>query len=127
MNKEFVVLWMIFFHVVDDYCLQGWLASAKQKQWWKDNAPQLLYKHDYIAALLAHSFSWTFMVMLPVAVTMSFHISGVFMAFFFLNICVHALIDDMKANKKIINLCQDQLVHIAQIALTAMFLLYMKV
>ena len=24
---------MIFCHVVDDYYLQGWLASAKQKKW----------------------------------------------------------------------------------------------
>ena len=32
MSKAFIVLWMIFFHIVDDYYLQGWLASAKQKE-----------------------------------------------------------------------------------------------
>ena len=35
MSKAFIILWMIFFHIVDDYYLQCWLASAKQKQWWK--------------------------------------------------------------------------------------------
>lgn len=123
MSKTFVILWMIFFHIVDDYYLQGWLASAKQKQWWKENAPQSLYKYDYIWALLMHSSSWTFMIMLPIAVTVSFNVSWLFLAFFLFNICVHALTDDMKANRKIINLWQDQAIHLAQIAVTAIFLL----
>lgn len=126
MSKVFVILWMIFFHIVDDYYLQGWLASAKQKQWWRENAPQPLYRYDYIWALLMHSFSWAFMVMLPIAVAASFNISGVFLGFFLFNICVHALTDDMKANRKIINLWQDQAVHMAQISITVIFLLYMK-
>ena len=117
MSKTFVILWMIFFHIVDDYYLQGWLA------WWKENAPQSLYKYDYIWALLMHSSSWTFMIMLPIAVTVSFNVSWLFLAFFLFNICVHALTDDMKANRKIINLWQDQAIHLAQIAVTAIFLL----
>jgi hypothetical protein len=123
MSKTFVILWMIFFHIVDDYYLQGWLASAKQKQWWKENAPQSLYKYDYIWALLMHSSSWTFMIMLPIAVTVSFNVSWLFLAFFLFNICVHTLTDDMKVNRKIINLWQDQAIHLAQIAVTAIFLL----
>ena len=112
MSKAFIVLWMIFFHIVDDYYLQGWLASAKQKKWWKDNAPQHLYKYDYIWALLMHSFSWAFMIMLPIAVTMSFNISWFFLVYFLLNVFVHALVDDLKANRKKINLWHDQLIHI---------------
>ena len=121
MSKIFIVLWMIFFHIVDDYYLQGWLASAKQKRWWKENAPQPKYKYDYIWALLMHSFSWAFMIMLPIAVTMSFNLDKVFIRLFVLNICLHAVIDDMKANRGLINLWQDQLLHIAQIILTAIF------
>jgi len=123
MNTIFIILWMIFFHIFDDYYLQGWLAQAKQKQWWKENAPQPLYKYDYVWALMMHSFSWAFMIMLPIAFTKSFNISGIFLAFFVFNICVHALVDDMKANKRIINLWQDQTIHIVQIAITAFFLL----
>lgn len=44
MNAAFVLLWTIFFHIVDDYYLQGWLASAKQKSYWKENAPDKLYE-----------------------------------------------------------------------------------
>lgn len=40
MNSIFLLLLMIFCHIVDDYYLQGWLASAKQKKWWEENAPQ---------------------------------------------------------------------------------------
>lgn len=44
MSKGFVYLLMIFCHIIDDYNLQGWLASAKQKEWWKKNAPEKLYE-----------------------------------------------------------------------------------
>ena len=49
---------MIFCHVVDDYYLQGVLAKLKQKESWPQDKPQ--YRHDYIAALAAHAFSWAF-------------------------------------------------------------------
>ena len=123
MSNIFIILWMIFFYIVDDYYLQGWLASAKQRKWWEDNAPRPLYKYDYIWALLMHSFSWTFMAMLPIAVAALFNISGLFLTFFLFNICVHAFTDDMKANRKLINLWQDQIIHMGQIAITAFCLL----
>ena len=115
---------MVFFHIVDDYYLQGWLASAKQKQWWKENAPQDLYRYDYIWALLMHSFSWAFMVMLPIAVVVSFNVGVNFLIGFFFNVFIHALTDDMKANRNIINLWQDQIIHIGQIVVTAIFLMW---
>ena len=118
MSKAFIVLWMIFFHIVDDYYLQGWLASAKQKQWWKENAPQPLYKYDYIWALLMHSFSWAFMIMLPIAISMEFQCPIGFIFAFLVNFIVHALVDNMKANERRINLICDQSIHIAQIILT---------
>ncbi len=49
MNNFFVILLMIFCHIVDDYYLQGILAKMKQKMWWKENAPDNIhYKYDYI-------------------------------------------------------------------------------
>ena len=57
---------MIFCHIVDDYKLQGILASMKQKDWWVEQIGfTKLYKYDYIVALLVHSFSWSFMILLP--------------------------------------------------------------
>ena len=58
MNTLFVILCMIFMHVIADYNLQGWLASAKQKSYWQENAPDKLYKYDYIMALIMHSISY---------------------------------------------------------------------
>ena len=123
MNKLFIVLLMIFCHIVDDYYLQGWLASAKQKKYWVENAPAALYKYDYIWALLMHSFSWAFMIMLPIAFVNSFNISISFLLIFIINIIVHAITDDLKANKFKINLWIDQSIHLCQIGLTAIILL----
>lgn len=123
MNYIFVILWMIFFHIVDDYYLQGWLASAKQKEWWQKNAPDDMYKYDYTWALLMHSFSWAFMIMLPIAYMKSFNVDALFILLFNINLAIHAITDDLKANAKQINLWMDQLIHMFQIAVTA-FIFY---
>ena len=118
MNKIFLLLLMIFFHIVDDYYLQGWLSSAKQKKYWKENAPQPLYRYDYIWALIMHSFSWSFMIMLPIAMMHSFNVGIVFTVIFALNGTIHLLVDNLKANELKINLWVDQLIHIVQIVAT---------
>lgn len=124
MNKVFIVLLMLFLHVVDDYYLQGWLASAKQKKYWKENAPQPLYKYDYIWALLMHSFSWSFMIMLPIAFFMNFNVTPLFLIYFIVNIVIHAVTDNLKANNLKLNLWEDQLIHMLQITGTAMIFLW---
>ena len=74
-NKIFILIAMIFLHIIDDYKLQGILASMKQKKWWKEqNDYKSMYKYDYIIALLTHSFSWSFMIMLPIAFALKFDI-----------------------------------------------------
>ena len=117
MSVLFVFLSMIFCHVIADYNLQGWLASAKQKSYWEQNAPEKLYKYDYIMALIMHSISWTFMVMLPIAYIQKFNVDILFLILFIGNI-IHSIVDHMKANEKIINLWQDQFMHMIQIGIT---------
>lgn len=124
MYKILLLLTMIFLHIVDDYYLQGWLASAKQKSWWEQNAPDKLYKRDYIMALFMHSFSWAFMIML-VPTICELHMTAnilLIVALFAGNLCMHMIVDDKKANKKEINLIQDQLMHLTQIFITWIFL-----
>lgn len=124
MVKILLLLTMIFLHIVDDYYLQGWLASAKQKSYWEQNAPDALYKHDYIMALFMHSFSWAFMVMIvPTVYTLvtATNIDNASLGIaliFFTNLCVHMVTDNKKANLREINLIQDQLIHLAQITIT---------
>ena len=115
-----IFLTMIFLHIVDDYCLQGILAQMKQKKFWKEQAPDELYKYDYIWALIMHAFSWTFMIMLPLIFVSP--ISPAFYVIFVVNLAVHAYVDNLKANKHKINLWQDQLIHLAQIILTFIIL-----
>lgn len=124
MNKVLLLLVMIFLHIVDDYYLQGWLASAKQKSYWEQNAPDKLYKHDYIMALFMHSFSWAFMIMV-VPTIYALHTNAnipLIVTLFIGNLCLHMIVDNKKANKKEINLIQDQLMHLTQIIATWVFL-----
>ena len=132
MYKILLLLAMIFLHIVDDYYMQGWLASAKQKSYWEQNAPDKLYKHDYIMALFMHSFSWAFMIMLiptiyTLTVATSINVATIMIVIFFVfNLCLHMYTDNQKANKKKINLIQDQLIHLTQIAGTWVFFVAMN-
>lgn len=123
MSKLFVIVLMLFCHVIDDYRLQGILASMKQRSWWEENYPKRLYKYDYIMALAMHSISWTFMIMLPIAVYMSFEPTNFFFIMFIVNSVIHAIVDDLKANRHKINLIVDQSIHLVQIIMTAIVLL----
>ncbi len=122
MKEIILLLEMLFCHIVDDYYLQGWLASAKQKTWWEKNSSNPLYKNDYLMALIEHAFSWTCMIHLPIIALMV--LSGIyaniylFVLLFVINWTVHIITDNAKANQLRINLIQDQLIHILQIVIT---------
>ena len=96
----------------------------KQKKWWEEQKEyKSLYKYDYIPALIEHSFSWTFMVMLPVAATLHFNI-GWWVFAYIVNMIIHAFVDDLKVNKFKINLVIDQLIHIIQLVITWLIFVY---
>ena len=112
-----ILLLMLFLHIVDDYYLQGILASMKQKAWWqKQESYCEKYKYDYIVALIMHAFSWAFMITLPFILSKTSELYIVLTIL--INATLHFFIDDLKANKKKINLIQDQAFHIGQIMLT---------
>lgn len=118
---------MLFCHIIDDYYLQGWLASAKQKKYWQELPNYTdMYKHDYIIALIMHSMSWAFMIMLPIAFVNRFDVGIGFFTLYIVNVLFHAFVDDAKANRFLFNLVQDQLFHIAQIVITWLGLVVLK-
>ena len=127
MNGILLLIGMLFLHIIDDYYLQGVLASMKQKSWWEKNCPNPLYKKDYIMALVEHAFSWTVMIHIPIIIySMVYNVeisSVIFVILFFVNWVVHAMTDHVKANLLKINLIQDQLIHIVQIVGTWMIYL----
>ena len=111
--KLLILFAMIFAHIVDDYYLQGILAKMKQKKWWEENAPDKMYRHDYIVALIAHAFSWSFMITIPTLLVSNNY--PIMCVFIIINTIIHAYVDHQKANKRCINLIVDQLCHIIQI------------
>ena len=125
--KIALLIFMLLAHIIDDYYLQGWLASAKTKKWWEKNAPDELYNKDYIMALFCHSLSWSIMIFLPILIYSLYN--QIDLNWFYLaipiNLIIHAVIDDLKANKFKINLIIDQSIHFTQIFITyTIFILF---
>lgn len=119
MSIYFIIPAMLFMHVFDDYFLQSaFLNKGKQKSWWKENNLTGIYRFDYIVCLIMHAMSWSFCIMLPIAIAYHFNVSIAFLIVFIINTIVHAIVDDKKANKYTINLIEDQCIHMAQIAFT---------
>lgn len=119
MSKLMLFTCMIFFHIVDDFYLQGPLANMKQKSWWEKNYPNKLYKYDYIVALIIHGFSWSFMIHVPAMYYFMInninYIPGVIFVHLVGNGLIHSCIDNAKANEHVFNLCIDQALHMIQI------------
>jgi len=115
-----VIIAMIFCHIIADYNLQGWMASAKQKSWWEENAPDYMYRYDYLAALFMHSFGWSFLIMIPIFILSGFTVTPLMAVSFAINTAIHMFVDNLKANAHKINLIQDQACHIIQIVATAL-------
>jgi len=124
MNDALIVLiLMILGHLIADYSLQGWLAQAKQKSYWEQYDKK--YKADYIPALICHATMWGIMIFIPLVMWFGVEYEiGWFWLTLPINIVVHYVVDDLKANKKIINLWQDQLLHFVQILITWLFWLF---
>lgn len=108
----------IFLHIIADFKLQGTLGDMKTKSWWEKVAPDKMYRYDYIVGLLVHSFMWSCIIVIPYFIKTGFHINGWFALCIIVNTIIHAIIDDLKANKRKINLWDDQLLHLVQISLT---------
>lgn len=112
---QLILILMLLGHLVADYTLQGWLADGKQKSWWKKvcggETPDK-YKYDYIAALVCHALYWSIFICAP------FYASSWFLCAVMGNTIIHAIVDDLKANRMKINLIQDQLLHLIQILIT---------
>ena len=120
MNKLYVIvlILMLLAHFFADFHLQGILADMKQEQWWeRQEEYKSKYKYDYLAALVIHSSKWTLWIMIPLFLLPHLDL-GMFLLLAALNIVVHSLTDNSKANYKDISLIQDQIIHLAQITFT---------
>lgn len=120
--KILILVFMFFLHIVDDYYLQGILAKMKMKDWWREQTNKPLYNYDYLMALFEHAFSWAFVIMSPIIILMihynDYHLVSNYIILLISNTIIHAIVDDLKANKYCINLIIDQSIHFAQIIIT---------
>ena len=105
-------------HLVADYYLQGCLADLKQKCWWQKQVYQFersKYRYDYVAGLLCHALMWSLITFIPMMFLVT---QEWFAGIIICNTLIHAWIDNLKANKRFINLYEDQIFHVIQIILT---------
>lgn len=120
-----IVLFMILFHIIDDFVLQPIsLSNLKQKKWWKKQEGYSdKYKDDYKVALAIHSISWSIMIHIPLVIMFPSLGQLALLISFIVNAVIHYYIDDLKANKLKINLFEDQMVHFWQICTTLSFIM----
>ena len=120
-----IILFMILFHIIDDFVLQPIsLSNLKQKKWWeKQEGYSDKYKDDYKVALAIHSISWSIMVHIPLVIMFPSLGQLALLISFIVNAVIHYFIDDLKANKLKINLFEDQMVHFWQICTTLSFIM----
>ena len=125
--KLIILLGMIWMHILDDFVLQAmWLSKGKQKSWWdkeleNDKFLHNICKNDYKMALFIHSLSWTISIMIIPLLLLPFkEVSSIliYLFLFIANLFIHYILDDLKANKHMVNLINDQCCHLAQIILT---------
>lgn len=115
-----ILLLMLLCHIIDDFVLQPCcLSKLKQKSIWT-KYPKL-YKHDYLMALFIHSLSWSIMIHLPLMILCPISDFKAILSVL-VNLVIHFIIDDLKANRGKINLIFDQTVHMIQIILTFIIL-----
>lgn len=129
MKNATILLFMLYFHILDDFLIQGILANMKQKSWWTEN-PEYneLYSNDYLAALIIHSISWAISINIPVIIYLcETEMKLSFWILLLTNIIIHAFVDNLKANKKTINLVVDQSIHFVQIIVTYILIIFLGV
>lgn len=113
---------MFIAHLIVEFVFQPLcLGKYKEKDWWKTQyengeVPDL-YKYDYMMGLLQHSITWSCFQVLP-WLLLSDTGHKLTLAFFIFNMVGHYLIDDLKANKKKINLVEEQSLNLIQILTT---------
>jgi hypothetical protein len=123
-NPFLIFFIMLFCHIVDDYYLQGILASMKQKAWWKkQEGYSEKYADDWFIALFMHAFSWAFMINL-IFIILKINAHFIILSII-INCVIHMIVDHLKANVNLINLVGDQYIHICQIWIT--FIIAMSV
>ena len=109
---------MILCHILDDFVLQPvCLSNLKQKRWWYEHCYGKQYNNDYKMALLIHSLSWSIMIHLPI-IFLLFPYGLLLTLSILINMTIHYIVDDLKANKYKINLITDQSIHFIQIIVT---------
>ena len=119
-----VLLLMFLFDIIDDFVLQPiCLSKLKQKRYWieeckKYNLNISKYDTDYITALLIHGLSWSIMIHVPLMFLGGIRDDLFLLLSVLLNTVIHAIIDNLKANKLKINLDVDQCLHGLQIVIT---------
>lgn len=109
-----IALMMVVLHIIDDFHLQGILAELKQRSYWRQWGPHSRYADDYIPSLICHGLEWSFIVHIPMIWVYGFE--PIIFIMIIVNAVVHSTVDHLKCNEHTINLIQDQIIHMMQIA-----------
>lgn len=116
-----IVLFMILFHIIDDFVLQPiCLSKLKQKCWWNACcSSNEKYQTDYKCGLVMSAVSWSIMVHIPILIVFPLVNEFILFGSILVNMIIHYYCDDLKVNKFKIDFTKDQFIRIMQIIVTA--------
>lgn len=115
-----LLLSMFMGHVIGDSVFQTSSISLKKREsYWKSYGNYKRY--FYIFYLLVHSFIWSSTIHISLLIILGVKYFNKILISYIVNILLHSIIDDMKANRKLFNLIVDQFLHSLQILLTFYF------
>ena len=107
-------------HCIGDYTLQGdFLSAAKRKSFWINKINEKTNSLEHYIILFIHAYIWAFCITLPLFNLIS---SSKLILSIIINCILHMYIDNLKANRKVITLLTDQLLHLLQIIVTYLLL-----
>lgn len=130
-NKAiFLLISMLWCHMVGDWILQpDIMKNGKCKSWWEKNYPDKLYKNDYMSILFTHSLLWSITTHIPIIVMYLLNgvdLDNALIGVIMIQMFIHLVIDDTKANEFLISLGTDQTLHILQVVGSLIFLMIIK-
>lgn len=129
-----LLMFIILMHFISDYVWQGqgFLANLKQKDYWRKETNDPMYKDDYLVACFEHGLMWSIACHIPIYIWGYLGIGGatfnpypeaygvgstdLFIVFsMIIHGLIHHAVDDSKANHRKINLVMDQWIHFIQL------------
>lgn len=118
MKLLLILFMMIFIHYLFDIFSLNVIEKYKNKEYFEKTFPKKMCKYDYINYLITDSYLWSMSILLPIIININGHITWASFMGIIVNGIIRGIIEDLRINKKIINIFSANICYIFQIFVT---------